>query len=124
VSGQVTDGDSQTHVIFSLSVNADEPIHAFAHILDSAKATVSDYFYDFGTTRFDESEANARAERLETAVIAAIDSLESTGVTRAELERDDVLVRAYFTFGPGAETISANLVQRLAKIQATIWIDA
>ncbi len=40
-----------------------------------------------------------------------------------ELRLPDVFVRAYFTFGFGAETISAELVQRLARFHATIWID-
>jgi hypothetical protein len=40
------------------------------------------------------------------------------------LLKPDVFVRAFFTFGFGAETISAELVQRLAQFHATIWTDA
>jgi hypothetical protein len=57
-------------------------------------------------------------------VSAALDRLDTSGVSPEELRRPDVFVRAFFTFGRGAETIGADIVERLARYHAHIWIDA
>jgi hypothetical protein len=48
-------------------------------------------------------------------VSAALDRLDTSGVSPEELRRPDVFVRAFFTFGRGAETIGADIVERLAR---------
>jgi hypothetical protein len=118
--------DESTRVIFSLTVHSDHPIAAFAGFPGRKRpqTETDDFFYELLMTSFEDGDWSSRADKLEAAVTIAIDRLEATKVDLAELAQDDVSVRAFFTFGPGAETISAELVERLARIHATIWIDA
>ncbi len=120
------DDEDATHVIFSLLVNSEESIDqlaAFATPRRSPKPD-DDFLYTIGSVSFSEDDWRRRADRLDQEVTAALDRLDATGVDVGLLADDAVLVRAFFSFSPGAETISAALVARLARIHATIWIDA
>ena len=64
-----------------------------------------------------------RADALDAAVNVGLDRLDASGVDPQNLDRSGVLVRAFFTFSPRAETISAESVKRLAQYHATIWVD-
>jgi hypothetical protein len=123
-------GDDDTQVIFSLSVWSESPIEALAPMrsltMPSGKPRAdNEILYSIGkTVSFEDGNWDTRADKLDAAVNAALDLLDSTGVDPEEMRRPDVFVKAFFTFGEGAETISANIVERLARYNATIWIDA
>jgi len=120
------DDEDATQVIFSLSVNSDEAIDRladFATVRRSPKPD-DDFLYTISKVDFSEDDWRIRADRLDEAVSAALDRLEETGVDLGLLAAETVFVRAFFSFSPGAETISADLVVRLARVHATIWIDA
>ncbi|RKR75927.1 hypothetical protein [Frondihabitans australicus] len=113
------------HVIFSLLVNSEERLDALAGFPGRARAAapVDDHLYEVYETSFDDADWASRAERLDSCIHEAVDALVGTGVSLDALGADDVLVRAFFTFPRGAETLSAEAVQRLASCHATIWID-
>jgi hypothetical protein len=123
-------GDDDTQVIFSLSVWSESPIEALAPMRNLTMASGklradNEILYSIGkTVSFEDGNGDTRADKLDAAVTAALDLLDSTGVDPEEMRRPDVFVKAFFTFGEGAETISADIVERLAKYHATIWIDA
>jgi len=123
-------GDEDTQVIFSLTVQCDFPIQALTpmRILTVAGGKPradDDVVYGIGDTiSFEDGNWETRADKLDAAVNAALDLLDSTGVDPKEMRRPDVFIKAFFTFGSGAETISADIVGRLARYHATIWIDA
>jgi hypothetical protein len=125
-SDDADDPDAATSVIFSLSIHSEHPIAAFAGVPGRRRSPRpdDDFFYNFGTVTFSERDSATRADRLEAEVHAALDRVYATGIDLDELALDAVFVKAFFTFGPGAETISAELVQRLSRVHATIWIDA
>lgn len=114
------------HVIYSLLINSEHPLDSLVG-LDGRRrpaADGDDYLYVVYETAFDEPDWAARATRLEEIIQASLDALDGTGISLDALAHPDVLVRAFFTFPRGAETISAKAVQRLAACHATIWIDA
>jgi hypothetical protein len=123
-------GDEDTHVIFSLTVQCDFPIEALAPMRNFATAggkprANDDVVYFIGKmTSFEEGNWRTRADKLDAAVNFALDNLDATRVDPEEMRRPDVFVKAFFTFGSGAETISADIVERLARYHATTWIDA
>ena len=122
-------GDEATLVIFSLTVLCDHPIEALTpmRVLTMAGGkprAVDDVFYRIGKTTFEDGNWQTRADKLDAAVNAALDRLDATGVDPEEMRRPDVFIKAFFTFGSGAETISADIVERLARYHATICIDA
>ena len=120
------DEDEPTRVIFSLIVNSDEPIAALAHFPGRTRAPRpdDDYLYDIFHADFEDDNWDTRADKLDAAVNDGLDLLDASGVDPEGLAGPDVLVRAFFTFDPGAETIQASVVKRLAGYNATIWIDA
>lgn len=126
----MSQGDDDTQVIFSLSVHCDFPIEALAPMRLLTRAggkprADNDVVYGIGETiSFEDGNSSTRADKLDAAVNAALDLLDSTGVDPEEMRRPDVFIKAFFTFGEGAETISAETVERLARYHATIWIDA
>ena len=115
-----------TRVIFSLTVNSESPIAALEKFpgRNRPPRPDDDYHYAIFHTDFEDDHWETRADKLDAAVNDALDLLDSSGVQRETLAAPDVLVRAFFTFDPGAETIQANLVERLAGYHAAIWIDA
>lgn len=118
------------HVIFSLTVQSMHPIPALETLrqrerIPGKPRPDDEYFYSAGPTfSFDEEDWQPRADKLDHAVDEALRILEATGVNNNDLAHEDVFVRAFFTFWPGAQTISAEIVERLARVHATIWIDA
>ncbi|MDP9027849.1 MAG: hypothetical protein M3N46_09920 [Actinomycetota bacterium] len=118
--------DEQTLVSFSLTVLSPHPIDdlvPFAAPTLVAR-TDDDFMYGIYKTGFEDADESTRAERLHELVVEALDLLDATGISPSELHHDEVRVRAFYTFDPGAETIRADVVKRLARINATIWIDA
>jgi hypothetical protein len=122
----VPTADEQTLVSFSLTVLSPHPIDdltPYAATTLVARAD-DDFMYGIYKSGFEDSDDSTRADRLHEVASEALDLLDATGVSPSELHHDDVRVRAFFTFDPGAETIRAEIVGRLARINATIWIDA
>ncbi|WP_345373605.1 tetratricopeptide repeat protein [Frondihabitans cladoniiphilus] len=121
------DDDSDAgHVIFSLDVLSLHAIPALSG-LSSLSPNIhprDNFQYRVHHESFTESNWSLRADRVEATLTAALDTLEATQVDLAALHHPDVFVRAFFTFGSGAETIHAEALQRLAKFNATLWIDA
>jgi hypothetical protein len=120
------EADEPTRVIFSLSVNSETPIAALHDFPARTRAPRpnDDFYYDVYHADFEDSNWDSRAQSLDSAVNAALDLLDASGVAKSEFESSDAAVRAFFTFDPGAETITAGVVKRLAEYNATIWIDA
>jgi len=118
--------DDATGVIFSLMINSVGELPELAPFRHERRRPRpdDDTLYQIGTVSFEDDDWQSRAERLDAEVHGLLDRLDATGIDPTRLHDDDVLVRAYFTFDPGAETISAEVVARLARIHATIWIDA
>ncbi|HEY4269235.1 MAG TPA: hypothetical protein VGM94_13690 [Galbitalea sp.] len=118
--------DEPTRVIFSLIVNSGSPIAALAHFPARTRAPRpdDDYFYDIFHAEFEDDNWNTRSDKLDAAVNDALDLLDASGVDPDGLAAPGVHVRAFFTFDPGAETIQASVVKRLAGYNAAIWIDA
>jgi hypothetical protein len=118
--------ETRTRVVFSLTVTSEHPIEALAGFPTAARGLNpdDDYIYAIDKVYFEEDDMGDRADLLNAAVNDALDRLNLSGVDVAELHRDDVYVRAYYTFSPGSETIRPEVVKRLARINATIWIDA
>jgi len=123
---ETEEDETGTYVIFSLSVDAEPPKNTLSDIPGRRRPRRpdDDFHYDFGQVSFDEARWDVRADRLDAVVNDALDRLEATGVDPGELKQEDVLVRAFFTFDPGAETLRASVIERLARWHATIWIDA
>lgn len=120
------DGRSTTRVVFSLSVRSSSPILAFADIprLPRRSGDGDGFSYDFGTASSVDQMLGARSNPLEATVDAALARLDATGVDPAELAGDDRIVVARFSVSPGSETLPAAVVQRLARIHATILMDS
>jgi len=121
-----TETEAPTRVVFSLTVTSEHPIAALANfpIANRGLNPDDDYIYAIDKVYFEEDDTGDRADLLDAAVNDALDRLIMSGIDVAELHRDDVYVRAYYTFSPGSETIRPEVVKRLARINATIWIDA
>jgi hypothetical protein len=118
--------DVRTRVVFSLTVTSEHPIEALAGFPTATRGLNpdDDYIYAIDKIYFEEDDMCDRADLLNAAVNDSLDRLNASGIDVAELHRDDVYVRAYYTFSPGSETIRPEVVKRLARINATIWIDA
>jgi hypothetical protein len=122
----VTGDDEPTSVSFSLSVLSPHTIDDLAPFAAQpfAARTDDDYMYGIYKGGFEEDDDVQRAGLLHELVSEALDTLDATGVSPSELTHPDVRVRAFYTFGSGAETIRSDLVQRFARINAVIWVDA
>jgi hypothetical protein len=118
--------DEPTRVIFSLLVNSDTPIAELAHFPGRTRPPRpdDDYLYDIFHADFEDDNWDSRADKLNAAANDGLNLLDASGVDPERLAAPDVVVRAFFTFDPGAETIEASVVKRLAGYSATIWIDA
>lgn len=121
--------DDETLVIFSFTVQSKAPIDALTPMRSFERGAgkprdIDDVFYDVAHVSFEDGNWQTRADKLAAAVNDALDRLDATGVDPLEMRRADVFVRAFFTFGSGAETINADIVERLAQYHAWIWIDA
>lgn len=108
------------HVIVSLSVFTVVRIDELERYLrDRADSSFS---YDLGTATFDEPAWEARADKLNATIHELVGQLAS--VPRDVLHAPESFVRLYMTLPSGAETLEARTVQRLAEVNATVWIDA
>jgi hypothetical protein len=118
--------DTQTLVSFSLTVLSPHPIDELAPYAAPSLVALAadDFMYGIYKVGFEDADDSTRAERLHGIVIEALDLLDASGISPSELHHPDVRVRALYTFDPGPETISADIVSRLARINATIWIDS
>ncbi len=120
------DDEPRTRVVFSLTVTSEHPIDALSGFPTQTRGLGpdDDYIYAVDKVYFEEDDVADRAELLNAAVNESLDRLNASGVDAEELHRPDVYVRAFYTFSPGSETIRPEVVKRLARINATIWIDA
>ena len=118
--------DARTLVSFSLTVLSPHPIDALAPFAAPSLVAraADDFMYGISKVGFEDPDEATRSERLNRVVREALDLLDASGISPSELHHPDVRVRAYYTFDPGAETISADIVSRLARVKATIWIDS
>ncbi|MDY0910731.1 hypothetical protein [Microbacterium sp. CFBP9034] len=114
--------DGEGHVIVSFTVISVAPIEGLAQYLSESRTPADEFFYDLGTTSFEEREAEARADRLEATINAFLDLLEP--IPHEALHDPGAFVRLFMTLCRGAETIHAKTLKRLADANATIWIDA
>lgn len=114
--------DDTGHVIASFTVFSPTPIDALAEHLVVRDPPEDAHRYDFGTVTFNELDAYRRADRLRETIDAFLNRL--VDVPREDLHASGAFVRLFITFPRGAETIQAQTVQRLAEVNATIWIDA
>lgn len=117
-----TDHDDHGLVIVSLDVFSPSPIEALSAFEWTSEPRDDGWRYQLGTVSFDEPEADARADALDNAVMTLLDLLSE--VPREVLFDDRAFVRLFLTFGRGAQTLGSSLVQRIAAVNGTIWIDS
>lgn len=117
-----TDHDDHGLVIVSLDVFSPSPIEALSAFEWTSEPRDDGWRYQLGTVSFDEPEADARADALDNAVMTLLDLLSE--VPREVLFDDRAFVRLFLTFGRGAQTLDSSLVQRIAAVNGTIWIDS
>ncbi|MEP6844002.1 MAG: hypothetical protein ABJA11_10790 [Pseudolysinimonas sp.] len=118
--------DARTLVSFSLTVLSPHSIDALAPFAapNLVAGATDDFMYGISKVGFEDADETTRAERLHSIVSESLDLLDASGISPSELHHPDVRVRAFYTFDPGHETISADIVTRLARVNATIWIDS
>jgi hypothetical protein len=114
--------DDEGQVIASFTVISAARIEGLTQYLDEPTTAVDGFFYDLGTTTFDEPGWEARADKLHRAINAFLDRVEP--IPRELLNDPGTFVRLFITLPSGAETIDAQTVKRLADANTAIWIDA
>ncbi|MFC7942408.1 hypothetical protein ACFUPZ_04015 [Microbacterium oxydans] len=108
-------------VIITLTVFAPSTIDelsAFEWIGDAKDGGRS---YDLGTIRVDEPDADRRLHALDSSVSTLLDLL--SDVPREVLFDEASFVWLFMTFGRGAQTLRPALIQKIAAVNATVWID-
>jgi len=118
--------DEPTRVQFTLTVISDDPIDELQHLLQrSVRPREPDhaYMYDIHHFNLEDDNWETRGDEVDAGLLTAVDALEATGVEMERLTPPNAWVRALFTFTPGAETITAEAVKRLAEYNAVLWID-
>lgn len=116
------EADDDGHVIVSFTVISAKRIEGLTEYLSEPTSSAEDFFYDLGTTTFNEPGWEARADLLHQAINTLLDRVEP--ISRESLQDRGTFVRLFITLPSGAETIDAQTVKRLADANATIWIDA
>jgi hypothetical protein len=126
--------DLPSRLIFSLWIVSGRPLAPLGEFerrwartrqeADVVARVGGNHLYGIGRFSVEESAWAARADLVDAGIAALLERLESTGFSANEMCRSDVFVRAYFRLPPGAETIRADTVDRLSRINATLWIDA
>jgi hypothetical protein len=118
--------DEPTRVQFTLTVISDHPIDELQHLLQQAiRPRQPDDAFTYKLHHFSlvDDDWQSRADAVDAGVLEALDALEATGVALERLTPPNAWVRAHFTFTPGAETITATAVKRLAAYEAVLWVD-
>ena len=118
--------DEPTRVQFTLTVISDEPIDELQRLLQpSIRPRQPDqaFMYDIHHFNVEDDNWETRGDAVDAGVLKAVDALEATGVGLEKLSPPNAWVRAHFTFTPGAETITAEAVRRLAAYNSVLWID-
>ena len=114
--------DDHGQVIVSLDVFAAEAIDELSGFEATVAGQSDGRRYELGTITLFEEDADRRADALDHAVSTLIGILAE--VSREALFAEGTFVRLFVTFGAGAQTLSASLVQRIAAVNATVWIDS
>ena len=113
------DDDDEGHVILSVTVFGQNEVPGLDALTERREADA--VRYDIETFAFDETDAGARAEKLNDAILERVALLAPAAEA---LHRADVWVRFFVTLPRGAETLRADTVRALADVNATLWIDA
>ncbi|MFE1664560.1 hypothetical protein [Microbacterium sp. P02] len=116
------EANDDSYVIVSFTVISAARIEGLTQYLAEPDTTFDGFFYDLGTTTFDEPGWEARADKLHQAINVSLDRV--APIPRELLTDPGTFVRLFVTLPSGAETIDAQTVKRLADANATIWIDA
>jgi len=118
--------ETPARVIFSLTVLSEHPIPALAGFpgRPGSQRAGDDFMYVIHKADFEEDDPETRAYLLDEGVNEALNRLDVSGVDPDELHHPEVRVRAFYTFDPGSETISTGVVNRLARVNAALWIDS
>ena len=111
--------DDEGHVILSVTVFGQNEVPGLDALTERREA--DGVRYDIETFAFDETDAGARAEKLNDAILERVALLAPAAEA---LHRADVWVRFFVTLPRGAETLRADTVRALADVNATLWIDA
>ena len=120
--------DDPTRVHFTLTVISEHPIDELERFLQPPRPRRPrrpDDAFMYPVHRFyvEDDDWRSRGDAVDAGVLEAIDVLDATGVALERLTPPNAWVRAHFTFTPGAETITAAAVKRLAAYNAVLWID-
>jgi hypothetical protein len=115
------DDDDFGWVIVSLSVFAPSAIDELSAFEWTGESTDDGWRYHLGTIRIDERDTDRRLHTLDRAVSTLLDLLSE--VPREVLFDEKSFVRLFLTFGRGAQTLWPALVQKIAAVNATVWID-
>ena len=116
------DGDDLGFIIVSLDVFSTAPIAELSAFERVDPNSDGERRYELGKISFEEEDATTRAQMLESTVLTLLDLLRE--VPRTALFDSGTFVRLFLTLGRGAQTLSSALVQKLAAVNATVWIDS
>lgn len=115
------DEDDFGWVIVTLTVFAPVAIDELSAFEWTGEAKDGVRSYGLGTIRIDEPDTDRRVHALDSAVSTLLDLL--SDVPREVLFDEASFVRLFMTFGRGAQTLLPALIQKIAAVNATVWID-
>lgn len=119
---EASDDDDHGLAIVSLDVFAPSAIDEISAFERAGESRDDGWRYELGTIRIDEKDTDRRQHALDSAVSALLDLLSE--VPREVLFDEASFVRLFLTFGRGAQTLWPALVQKIAAVNATVWIDS
>lgn len=108
-------------VIVTLTVFAPSTIDELSAFERTGDAKDVGRSYDLGTIRVDEPDTDRRLHALDSSVSTLLDLL--SDVPREVLFDEASFVRLFMTFGRGSQTLRPALIQKIAAVNATVWID-
>lgn len=117
----VDDDEDFGQVLVSLTIFAPSAIDELSAFERTEESRDDGWWYDLGTISIEEEDAGRRLHALDGAVSTMLDLLSE--VPRAVLFDERSFVRLFLTFGRGAQTLRPALVQKIAAVNATVWID-
>lgn len=117
----IDDDDDFGWVIVTLTVFAPSTIDELSAFERTGESKDDGWSYDLGTIKIDEPDTDRRLHALDSAVSTLLDLLSE--VPREVLFDEESFVRLFLTFGRGAQTLWPALIQRIAAVNATVWID-